>query len=239
MSITLTHTSASCNTDDGTATVAVNGGSAPYSYLWSVNNQTSVTADSLPAGMVSVIVTDANGCSVSGSINIDTVNIHTAVAGADPTTGIAPLLVNFSNNSQNTTTYVWDFGDGTTSTDFAPTHTYLENGTYIIILTSINSGGCMAYDTLIIDVINELVIPNVFTPNGDGVNDNLVFKNLHAFPDNKLVVLNRWGKTVYEKTGYQNDWNGDDVSDGTYFFVLELNDKDNTVHKGAITILRR
>src|SRR5690606_7652348 len=239
MSITLTHTSASCNTDDGTATVAVNGGSAPYSYLWSVNNQTSTTADSLPAGMVSVIVTDANGCSVSGSINIDTVNIHTAVAGADPTTGIAPLLVNFSNNSQNTTTYVWDFGDGTTSTDFAPTHTYLENGTYIVILTSINSGGCMAYDTLIIDVINELVIPNVFTPNGDGVNDNLVFKNLHAFPDNKLVVLNRWGKTVYEKTGYQNDWNGDDVSDGTYFFVLELNDKDNTVHKGTITILRR
>lgn len=239
MSINLTHTSASCNTDDGTATVTVSGGSAPYSYLWSANNQNTATADSLPAGTVSVMVTDANGCSVSGSINIDTVNIHTAVAGADPTTGIAPLLVNFSNNSQNTTTYFWDFGDGTTSTDFAPSHTYLENGTYIVVLTSINSGGCIAYDTLIIDVINELIIPNVFTPNGDGVNDNLVFKNLHAFPDNKLVILNRWGKTVYEKTGYQNDWNGDDVSDGTYFFILELNDKENTVHKGTITILRR
>ena len=96
----------------------------------------------------------------------------------------------------------------------------------------------MAYDTLIIDVINELIIPNVFTPNGDGVNDNLVFKNLHAFPDNKLSVLNRWGKTIFEKTGYQNDWGGDGHSDGTYFFILELNDKDNTVHKGTITILR-
>src|SRR5690606_25010247 len=125
MSITLTHTSASCNTDDGTATVAVNGGSAPYSYLWSVNNQTSATADSLPAGMVSVIVTDANGCSASGSIDIVTVIVHTAVAGAVPTTVIAPLSVNFSNNSQNTPTYVCAFGDGTTSTDFAPTHTYL------------------------------------------------------------------------------------------------------------------
>jgi gliding motility-associated-like protein len=238
MSLVLTHTSASCNTADGTATANVAGGNAPYGYFWSVNNQTTQTADSLPRGMVSVVVMDANGCTVSGSINIDTVNIHTAVAGADPTTGIAPLNVNFSNNSQNTTTYFWDFGDGNTSTDFAPTHTYLENGTYVVVLTSINSGGCMAYDTLIIDVINELIIPNVFTPNGDGVNDNLVFKNLHAFPDNRLVVLNRWGKTVFEKTGYQNDWNGGDQNDGTYFFILELNDKENTVHKGTITILR-
>jgi len=238
MSLVLTHTSASCNTADGTATANVTGGNAPYSYFWSVSNQTTQTADSLPGGMVSVVVMDANGCTVSGSINIDTVNIHTAVAGADPTTGIAPLNVNFSNNSQNTTTYFWDFGDGNTSTNFAPTHTYLENGTYVVVLTSINSGGCMAYDTLIIDVINELIIPNVFTPNGDGVNDNLVFKNLHAFPDNRLVVLNRWGKTVFEKTGYQNDWNGGDQNDGTYFFILELNDKENTVHKGTITILR-
>ncbi len=238
MSLVLTHTSASCNTADGTATANVTGGNAPYSYFWPVSNQTTQTADSLPGGMVSVVVMDANGCTVSGSINIDTVNIHTAVAGADPTTGIAPLNVNFSNNSQNTTTYFWDFGDGNTSTDFAPTHTYLENGTYVVVLTSINSGGCMAYDTLIIDVINELIIPNVFTPNGDGVNDNLVFKNLHAFPDNRLVVLNRWGKTVFEKTGYQNDWNGGDQNDGTYFFILELNDKENTVHKGTITILR-
>lgn len=238
MSLVLTHTSASCNTADGTATANVTGGNAPYNYLWSVNNQNTATADSLPAGMVSVIVTDANGCSVSGSINIDTANIHTAVAGADPTTGIVPLSVNFSNNSQNTTTYVWDFGDGTTSTDFAPTHTYLEDGTYVVVLTSINLGGCVAYDTLIIDVVNELIIPNVFTPNGDGVNDNLVFKNLHVFPDNKLVILNRWGKTVFEKTGYQNDWDGENVSDGTYFFVLELNDKNNTIHKGTISILR-
>lgn len=239
MSLVLTHTSASCNTADGTATANVVGGNAPYSYLWSVNNQTTQMADSLPGGIVSVVVIDANGCTVSGSINIDTVNIHTAVAGADPITGIAPLIVNFSNNSQNTTTYFWDFGDGNTSTDFAPTHIYSENGTYVVVLTSINSGGCMAYDTLIIDVINELIIPNVFTPNGDGVNDNLVFKNLHAFPDNRLVVLNRWGKTVFEKTGYQNDWNGGDHNDGTYFFILELNDKENTVHKGTITILRR
>ena len=125
MSLTLTHTSASCNTNDGTATANVTGGNGTYNYLWSVNNQTTQTASSLPGGMVSVVVIDGNGCSVSGSINIDTVNIHTAVAGADPSTGIAPLIVNFSNNSQNTTTYFWDFGDGNTSTDFSPTHSYL------------------------------------------------------------------------------------------------------------------
>ena len=54
----------------------------------------------------------------------------------------------------------------------------------------------------------------------------------------KLVIFNRWGKKIYEKTDYQNDWNGDNHTDGTYFFILELNDFANTLHKGSITILR-
>ena len=242
MSLVLTHTSASCNTADGTATANVTGGNAPYSYFWPVSNQTTQTADSLPGGMVSVVVMDANGCTVSGSINIDTVNIHTAVAGADPTTGIAPLNVNFSNNSQNTTTYFWDFGDGNTSTDFAPTHTYLENGTYVVVLTSINSGGCMAYDTLIIDVINELIIPNVFTPNGDGVNDVWIIDFIEEFPNNVVEIYNRWGELLFHADGYKQDWdgsyNGKPLPIGTYYFVIELNDGKTKPYTGPITILR-
>lgn len=97
---------------------------------------------------------------------------------------------------------------------------------------------CQSADTTIILVLPScnLIIPNVITPNGDGLNDFLVFKNLESFPNNHLLIFNRWGQNLFETDNYQNNWNGDGHSDGTYFFILELNNPDNTIHKGAFTI---
>ncbi len=83
-----------------------------------------------------------------------------------------------------------------------------------------------------------VIIPNVITPNGDGMNDLLVFENLEYFPNNHLIILNRWGQKLFEKDSYQNDWNGAKYSDGTYFFILELNDKKSTIHKGSLTLIK-
>ena len=83
-----------------------------------------------------------------------------------------------------------------------------------------------------------MIIPNVFTPNGDGFNDYLIFENLEYYPNNKVVVFNRWGQKVLEASPYKNDWDGDDYSDGTYFYILELGNLTGTVHKGDITMIR-
>lgn len=78
-----------------------------------------------------------------------------------------------------------------------------------------------------------LVVPNIFTPNGDGYNDLLVILNLPA--SSKLSISNRWGKEVYSATDYQNDWNGGDVVDGVYYYRLVVNGEAST---GWIEILR-
>jgi gliding motility-associated-like protein len=84
-------------------------------------------------------------------------------------------------------------------------------------------------DTLIVikDVYGDIRIPDVITPNGDGPNDYFVIKGLDKYPDNSLQVFNRWGNKVYDDRGYGNDWdgtyNGENVPDGTYYYVLTIN----------------
>jgi gliding motility-associated-like protein len=72
---------------------------------------------------------------------------------------------------------------------------------------------------------NELVIPNGFSPNGDGINDFLEIEAILLFPDNTLSIFNRWGSQVFEANGYHNEWGGtfndNPVPDGTYFFRLD------------------
>jgi len=79
---------------------------------------------------------------------------------------------------------------------------------------------------------------NVFTPNGDGVNDYLAFDLLELYPGSKLQVFNRWGKLIYEDDSYYNDWDGEDYPAGTYFYVLDINDESYGIFKGSFTIIR-
>lgn len=78
-----------------------------------------------------------------------------------------------------------------------------------------------------------LFVPNIFTPNGDGANDLLVILNLPV--NSELVISNRWGKEVYKSANYQNNWTGDDVSDGIYYYRLSVNGEALT---GWLEIMR-
>ncbi|MFM1931037.1 MAG: hypothetical protein RL226_340 [Bacteroidota bacterium] len=79
-------------------------------------------------------------------------------------------------------------------------------------------------------------VPNIFTPNDDGINDFLVFTNLEYFPASHLVVFNRWGGTVFEDNAYNNNWRAEGVVDGHYLFILTIGGQDKV--EGAITITR-
>jgi len=92
---------------------------------------------------------------------------------------------------------------------------------------------------------HQIKIPNAFTPNGDGVNDTWVIKSIEAYPDNELKVFNRWGNLIFESIGYLNEWGGtfkgQKVVDGTYYYVLKVNEDDGTNfmnYTGSITIMR-
>lgn len=83
-----------------------------------------------------------------------------------------------------------------------------------------------------------VIMPNAFTPNGDGINDFLDLGLIDIFPGNQLTIYNRWGRMVLDETDYQNDWNGGDESAGTYFYVLDLNDPEKPVQKGTLMIIK-
>ncbi|WP_214073561.1 gliding motility-associated C-terminal domain-containing protein [Mucilaginibacter sp. dw_454] len=88
--------------------------------------------------------------------------------------------------------------------------------------------------------VYPLVITNVFTPNGDGVNDTFVIPGLETYSDTELTVINRWGNVVYQKTNYKNDWDGSGLVEGTYFYVLRAKNKAGVwdTYKGYLTLLR-
>jgi gliding motility-associated-like protein len=96
------------------------------------------------------------------------------------------------------------------------------------------------YDTCGTLDYNELI-----TPNGDNLNDRLVFTGLHKHPNNTLIIFNRWGSEVFSQNGYQNYWKGrteindggDELPDGTYFFVMKA-DNDTVIRKGFVEVRR-
>lgn len=87
---------------------------------------------------------------------------------------------------------------------------------------------------------HEIIVPNVFTPNADGLNDYLYIVNIENYPDNIFIVQDRKGKVVFNKKEYKGDWNGENAPDGTYFYFLTYkNFKNETITvKGVVYIIR-
>ncbi len=82
-----------------------------------------------------------------------------------------------------------------------------------------------------------LIIPEGFSPNGDGVNEDFEIVGLHLYSDNKLTIFNRWGNEVFQAEPYENDWDGDGLPIGTYYYILELGEGFDT-HTGYIYLTR-
>ena len=165
---------------------------------------------------------------------------------ASPVGGYAPLDVYFSNPATRGNV-LWNFGDGTFSEDFSPSHTFEEYGTYTIELTVTDANGEEKKDYRIIEVQANsaiTVLPNVFTPNGDGMNDfcTVKGKNLAAF---QMKVFNRSGHVIFESQSIDNSWDGKDkfgenIPPGTYFYLISARGIDGKVyeHTGSITLSR-
>ena len=83
-------------------------------------------------------------------------------------------------------------------------------------------------------------IPNVFTPNNDGVNDVFEIKGLEFLSQNKITIFNVNGNEVYKANGYKNDWNGGGLNTGTYYYILEIQMPNGQweIFKGYVMILR-
>ncbi|MGE4017685.1 MAG: gliding motility-associated C-terminal domain-containing protein [Cyclobacteriaceae bacterium] len=93
--------------------------------------------------------------------------------------------------------------------------------------------GCEKQYPVTIDFSTEIDIPNIFTPNGDGVNDVFYIRNLPT--DAQIIVSNRWGKEVFASNSYQNDWDGGETVDGVYYYRISAGGQAYT---GWVEIMR-
>lgn len=217
------------------------------SYLWS--NGSTDSSIVVSGGSYTVTVTDGNGCTnTSAQVTVSLSPEPVADFSFVPPGGtIFPGdTINFMDlssvaNPANIVSWTWNLGDGNNSALQNPAHIYAEPGEYTVCLIVETADGCN--DTVCktyLVLSREIIAPNVISPNGDGVNDYLIFKYLEYYPNSILKVYNRWGNLVYESDDYKNDWdgknqyNGKILSDGTYYYVLTL--KEGKTYKSALTI---
>lgn len=155
---------------------------------------------------------------------------------------ISGLPANFEDqtnfNGELGTLWQWTMGDGDAYLMQNPDHVYGAPGEYTVCLGAFDSQGCFDSLCKVIQVVPaEVQRPNVVTPNNDGVNDLLVFNYLDFYPDNELVLMNRWGNVIYEVKGYDNTWNGIGQSEGTYFFMLTIHETGDK-YQGFFQLVR-
>lgn len=229
-----------------TATLTATGGGIqgnPPTYSW-INS--SITGPVITTGGGTVTVLATNSCGTySQSIVVYNFPVNAALT-ASPLSGVKPLTVSFTNGSSGATSYSWTFGNGNTATGFTVSpQTYTSAGDYTASIT-VSDGVCSDQASVVIRVLNEapeLVIPNVFTPNNDLVND--VFKvkgyNITNF---RAVIYDRWGLELFNWSDVSQGWdgrvNGNICNDGTYFYIISCTDSDNKDIKkqGSLTLLR-
>jgi gliding motility-associated-like protein len=149
-------------------------------------------------------------------------------------------LLSFENKTADSiplTTWAWIFPDGTSTNQLNPTYVFLENDSLVkFTYTTINN----CNDTIFVPVDVrefELTIYNVFTPNGDGVNDKYEIPYLDRYISNHLYIYNRWGELVYEKDNYNDEWDGGKLPDGVYFYILKCQGYwEEDIFRGSVSI---
>ncbi len=157
-------------------------------------------------------------------------------------------VVHFIDQSTGAVVWNWVFGDQKGFSDEQnPFYTYADTGTFNVemYVTSIN--GCLdtAYGEVHIDSYFTLYIPNAFTPNGDGINDNFIPNGI-CIIDFDMLIFDRWGKEVFRTSNIQNSWNGYGQSDGkkcmegVYVYVVNVKDfnGDKHTYKGQLNLIR-
>lgn len=250
MHTTIHYTSISCHgAADGVLTAEGTGGVWPYAVLWS-NGSTDTMITGLAAGAYTYTITDADGCTQTGEATLTEPAPVVADFSWDPVVPQAGAEVQFTDLSSGATAWAWMFGDsaGSVSTEASPVFIFPTADCYSVVLEASNGAGCTHAITKELcpkgPGSDSLLVPNVFSPNGDGVND--VFRitggNLARL---EVQVFNRWGQLVALLERVNQVWDGrspagEVLSEGTYFYILRAAGKDGREHdlSGTVTLVR-
>lgn len=232
-------------------------------YLWNTSETTaSINVSPSTDSTYSVqVIENVTGCSATETINVTVINPSDVEGMDDAVTVIVEeptnilVLANDVNADANTLNIIYGpfGGNASVNTNFI---TYTSNSDYVgndTLLYSVCHPTCPSFcDTAYVNIFVtfglDVEVPTGFSPNGDGINDAFVILGLENYPEAELLVFNRWGELVYNVQQYNNNWmgesngkrtlGGEQVPDGTYFYVLKLGDQFQTVN-GYVEIKRQ
>jgi gliding motility-associated-like protein len=214
-------------------------GSSATNYQWTVSGGTTIvsgqgtsTINVLLGGNnpVEVVASNAAGTCFSSSAACTNIVVNQApnagFTDAVSATDQMTYLFHDTTSGGPFTTESWNI-DGTTYTGANPQNTFSAPGTFPVTLIVTNSLGCTdtVNSSITVDYNEVIIVPNVITPNGDGINDEFFITN-SGFKDFKFTIYNRWGQVMYTAESASFHWDGkntsgDAVSDGTYYWMLK------------------
>ena len=233
---------------------SLNGGTTPGSYVWNITGGTITSNPSLSSIKVNWNIVGTGHVTVYESIfgKCNTlpltcdVTIHpkpVAAIVSDTNNVFEYDMVHFSDPSNPNCNYTWDFGDGHQNALTDPFHKYSAPGAYKVVHIVETQFGCLDTATYTLNVVKGVIRGNVFTPNGDGYNDEFIIKN-SGMGTYSLKIFDRWGGLVFETTGQHIGWDGktrsgNDAAAGTYYYIFSgAIDNKKYDENGVITLLR-
>ena len=252
-------TETSCNgVNDGRIIMdTIIGGTAPYVY--SIDGfsfqPTDIIFFGLTGGNYDVTVRDGNGCLYEETILVSEPPLIVVDLGADVVLELGnSMMLEAIVNTTDSLTYTWasNPGDSSMSCMDCPTPIIAPVTTTTYTVTVEDTSGCTATDQILVqlDKNRNVFIPNVFTPNGDGRNDEFyVYAGTGVERIKTFLVYDRWGSKLYEATnvqpndasiGWDGKFRGQDVQAGVYVFFIEIEFADGIVfpYKGDLTLIR-
>lgn len=202
----------------------------------------SVSLSPSVSTVYNIVGTDNNNClstPVSYSVNVislPNINIVNIIgACANESNGSAEVLI---TNTSSTYTVNWS------NNSSGNVISNVSAGLYTVDVKS--SQGCVNNQNISIplkECLADVFVPQLFSPNGDGVNDLFVISNIDLYPNNNLNIFNRWGNLVYQKKGYDNTWNGMSnvnvkglLPASTYFIIIDFGQEGVKNYNGYIQL---
>lgn len=211
------------------------------------NQATNTSTSPSSSGKSAVPSGAASSGNVPSSIPPSTFDRYVPIITAAPNSGYAPLKVKMTYYGDATQS-AWNTGDGgEIRTEPGFEHTYEQPGEYVVELTTTDPEGVKhtTKTTIVVkspSAINTL--PNVFTPNGDGLNDTFKVEG-EKLTQLEVAIFNKAGKQVYRWNGPEGSWDGrllsgETAPEGTYFYVIFARgaDERSYQYKGTITLIR-
>jgi gliding motility-associated-like protein len=243
---------------EGVAWVSIQGGKEPYRITWNTGDIDKREINFSKSGIIKVQITDAGGCTIETETKVDfpiqttqggriAFNYRKLEINSEAEVQVSEDIIFESVISDEFIAWEWEFGDGEISQDKDPIHHFEKAGLFDVILKAYDIYGCASQESKTIQVSNpaELVVmPNAFTPNGDGLNDTFIPK-IKAVSSFTMDVFNTWGERIYstnslESKGWDGTSKGQILPASNYLYRITYASSDGRQFEktGGITLIR-